>query len=356
MLYLFHGEDDLSRREAVKALLPAPGSDDSLEVSTFEGAADVQDIIQACSTLPFLTAKRYVLLRNFIAANTRRGKGGDDEEAAEPEPTADRKRPVQVLRDALPAMPESTVLIIEESGKAPANSVLVKYAKASGEEREFRPLQGAELSRWIRDQFEVRRMAVHPQAVQTLAAYVGPDLLLLEKEIDKLCAYASGRQVEQADVAEMVPSAEETKVWDMIDAAALGRPQQAMAQLRRLLADTANPPLRTLGAITNRFRTMVMIKELADQRLPDLAIAKQTGLQDWSVRNTRPLVRNFTLEQLKQVYERLLATDITLKRSPLDEKLTLELLILDIATRNLGRTEEPNPALEAELTGGMQRG
>jgi DNA polymerase III subunit delta len=180
---------------------------------------------------------------------------------------------------------------------------------------------------------------------------VGPDLLLLEKEIDKLSAYAGGQQVQQQDVAEMVASAEETKVWDMIDAAALGRPKEALGQLRRLLADTANPPLRTLGAITNRFRTMIMIKELADQRLPDVAIARQTGLQDWSVRNTRPLLRQFTLEQLGQVYERLLETDVALKRSPLDDKLTLELLVLDIATRNLGRSGQAAPTSMLPLAG-----
>jgi hypothetical protein len=93
---------------------------------------------------------------------------------------------------------------------------------------------------------------------------------------------------------------------------------------------------------------MIMIKELADQRLPDVAIAKQTGLQDWSIRNTRPLLRHFTLDQLKLVYERLLETDITLKRSPLDDRLTLELLVLDIATRNLARRE---PA--AEVVAGL---
>jgi DNA polymerase-3 subunit delta len=346
VIYLFHGEDDLSRREAVKALLPAAGSDDYLEVSVFEGAADVQQIIQACNTLPFLAGKRYVLLRNFIAANTRRGKGEGEEEPAEAEQAPAGKRPPQALRDYLPNMPDSTVLVVEESGKAPANSVLVKYARAEGEEREFRPLQGAELTRWIRDQFETRHAPVHPLAVQTLMAYVGSDLLLLEKEIEKLSAYAGGQQVTQQDVAEMVASAEETKVWDMIDAAAMARPQQALTQLRHLLADSANPPLRTLGAITNRFRAMIMIKELADQRLPDIAIARQTGLQDWSVRNTRPLVRQFTLEQLKQVYERLLETDITLKRSPLDEKLTLELLVLDIATRNLERRGTAPPVEE----------
>src|SRR5437588_8029877 len=117
----------------------------------------------------------------------------------------------------------------------------------------------------------------------------------------------------------MVSSAEETKVWDMIDAAAAGKPKEAITQLRRLLADSANPPLRTLGAITNRFRTMVMIKELADQRLSDVVIAHQTGLQDWSARNTRPLVRQLTVDQLRRIYERLLDTDITLKRSPLDD-------------------------------------
>jgi DNA polymerase-3 subunit delta len=350
MLYLVHGEDDLSRREGVKALLPASGSDEELAVSTFEGAADVQDVIQACSTLPFLTANRYVHLRNFIAANTRRGKSGEDDDVASEEPQKDRKRPVQALRDALPGMPESTVLIVEEAGKAPANSVLVKYIRANGEEREFRPLQGVELERWIRAQFEARQTAAHPRAVQTLMAYVGSDLLLLEKEIEKLCAYACGQQVEMADVAEMVASAEETKVWDMIDAAALGKPEQALTQLRRLLSDTANPPLRTLGAITNRFRAMIMIKELADQRLPDVAIAKQTGLQDWSVRNTRPLLRQLTLEQLKLIYERLLDTDIALKRSPLDDKLTLELLVLDIATRRLDR-EPARQQVEEALRG-----
>lgn len=350
MIYLLHGEDDLSRREAVKALLPPAGSNDELEVSVFEGSADVQEVIQACNTLPFLSGKRYVLLRNFIAANTRRGKGvaEDGEDSADqPEESRDKKRPVQTMRDSLPNMPDTTVLVLEESGKAPANSVLVKYVKANGQEREFQPLIGAELSKWIRSQFEARRTPVHPMALQTLMAYVGSDLLLLEQEIEKLCAYAGGQQVQQQDVAEMVASAEETKVWDMIDSAAAGRPKEAVNQLRRLLADTANPPLRTLGAITNRFRTMLIIKELADQRLSDFAIAKQTGQQDWSVRNTRPLIRHFTLDQLKQVYERLLATDIALKRSPLDDKLTLELLVLDIATRNLGSDAlERAPAVE----------
>jgi DNA polymerase-3 subunit delta len=352
VIYLFHGEDDLSRREAVKALLPPPGCDEYLEVSLFEGAADVQEIIQACNTLPFLTGKRYVLLRNFIAANTKRGRSAEEEEEAPPaesEQAPAGKRPPQALRDYLPSLPETTELILEESGKASANSVLVKYVKANGQEREFQPLQGADLTRWIRGQFEARQTPVHPLAVQTLMAFVGSDLLQLEREIDKLCAYANGEQVTQQDVAEMVASAEETKVWDMIDAAALGRPDQALAQLRRLLADSANPPLRTLGAITNRFRTMIMIKELADQRLPDIAIARQTGLQDWSVRNTRPLTRQFTLDQLKQIYERLLETDIALKRSPLDEKLTLELLVLDIATRNLERRRAAPPV--EELTG-----
>ncbi len=348
MIYLFHGEDDLSRREAVKGLLPAAGSDEYLEVSTFEGAADVQDIIQACSTLPFLVDRRYVLVRNFIAANTRRGKGADDAEGGEEaEAAQDKRRPVQVLRDYLPNLPETTVLILEEAGKAPANSVLTKYAKAHGDEREFKPLQGADLQRWIRGQFDARQTPVHPAAVTLLMAYVGSDLLLLEKEIEKLCNYAGGQQVQQQDVAEMVPSAEETRVWDMIDAAAMGQPKQALAQLRKLLADTANPPLRTLGAITNRFRTMIMIKELVDQRLPDVAIARQTGLQDWSIRNTRPLLRQLTVEQLRLIYERLLDTDIALKRSPIDDKLTLELLVLDIATRNLERPERRLPAEEA---------
>ncbi len=176
--------------------------------------------------------------------------------------------------------------------------------------------------------------------------YVGSDLLLLEKEIEKLSDYAGEHTVQEEDVAEMVASAEETKVWSMIDAAAAGKADSALLQLRRVLADTANPPLRTLGAIANRFRTMLIIKELSDQRLPDMAIAKRTGQADWSIRNTRPLLRHFTLDQLKHVHERLLETDIALKHSPLDEKLTLELLVLDIANRNFESPTKARIALD----------
>ncbi|MDE3074978.1 MAG: DNA polymerase III subunit delta [Chloroflexota bacterium] len=340
MIHLFHGEDALTRREAIKSVMPPPGSDGYAAVSIFEGQADVRGIIEACNALPFLAEKRYVLVRNFLTATGRRrrgvdGEGEDDGSDAATEEASGGPRPSQVLRDYLPRLPETTVLILEESGKVPATSVIYKFVKANGQERECRPLVGEELARWIRGQFAAREAPVHPVAVQTLMAYVGSDLLLLEKEIEKLAVYAAGRTVQETDVAEMVASAEEAKVWSMIDAAAMGRADAAVLQLRRVLADSANPPLRTLGAIVNRFRAMLLMKELADQRLSDQAIARRTGQADWSIRNTRPLLRRFSLGQLKRVYERLLETDVALKRSPLDEKLTLELLVLDIANRNL---------------------
>ncbi|MHB8619921.1 MAG: DNA polymerase III subunit delta [Chloroflexota bacterium] len=343
-MYLLHGEDHLRRREAVKQIMPAPGSDEYAGVSTFDAPVDVQAIVEAASALPFLTSRRYVLVRNLIQGGGRHGgsrrtKGvaGDDEpdEGPSDEPR-EGKSPAQRLRDALPNLPDTTTLVMEEAGKVPASSVIYKYARGHGEEREFRPLQGGELAGWIRDRFSAGETPVTPAAVETLMAFVGPDLLLLEQEIEKLTTYAAGHTVTETDVAEMVASAEETKVWSMIDLAAMGKGPEALTQLRRVLADSANPPLRTLGAIVNRFRTMLLVKALADQWLSDFAIGQKTGQPDWSVRNTRPLVRNFSVDQLTLVYERLLATDTALKLSPLDPKLTLELLVLDIADRRLG--------------------
>ncbi|MGH2366177.1 MAG: DNA polymerase III subunit delta [Chloroflexota bacterium] len=352
MIHLLHGEDALSRSRAVKELLPAPGSDAYAGVTLFEAPVEVQRIVEACRALPFLADTRYVLVRNFISFTTRRRRaGGESDEApasdADGEP-ASGPRPAQQLRDVLPDFPSSTELVLEESGKVPATSVLYKYARSHGEEREFRPLVGEDLLRWIRQQFAERQASVHPLAIQTLAAYVGPDLLLLEREIDKLCAYAAGRAVQEEDVAEMVSSAADTKVWGMIDEAARGNAPAALLQLRQVLADSANPPLRTLGAIANRFRLMLMIKELADQRLSDGAVAQRTGQQDWSIRNTRPLLRHFTLPELKRIHELLLETDIALKHSPMDDKLTLELLVLAIARRDLAPQESlPEPELDS---------
>src|SRR5205809_502748 len=81
---------------------------------------------------------RYVLLRNCRRGNARRGRGAEGEEAVPPEQPQERaptgKRPPRALRAFLPNLPQATVVALEESGKAPANSVLVKYARAEGEE------------------------------------------------------------------------------------------------------------------------------------------------------------------------------------------------------------------------------
>ena len=74
--YIFHGDDSISRDEALARMKEAMGKDGDLNRSEFDGAlTPVPEVLAAVKSLPFLADKRLVIARGLISHITRRGAG-----------------------------------------------------------------------------------------------------------------------------------------------------------------------------------------------------------------------------------------------------------------------------------------
>lgn len=319
MFYLFHGEDEFSRAEAVQNLKQRMGDDPAmadLNTTILDGRKiTLGELRHVCDTIPFMADRRLVIVEGLLGTLTAQG-GRKDKEAYDE------------LVTYLPQLPPTTRLVLVENRRIPQKHPVYQLALAEecGHVQEFSPPQRSTLLRWINDRVEGHGGQITAQAAGELAALVGNDLRLLDQEIAKLVAYAGDeRPVGVDDVHLLVSYAQEANVFHMVDALGRRDGRTAMRLLHQLL--NAQPPLALLGMIVRQFRILVQVKELSERGLGPREIAGELKLHKFVAEKGYHQARNFSMAQLETVYDKLVETDVAIKTGQLEPVLALDLLI-----------------------------
>ena len=152
---------------------------------------------------------------------------------------------------------------------------------------------------------------------------------MLANEIDKLATYVGDRaSIEIEDVRLLSASAQEARIFDLTDALAQRNRKQALNLLHDLLAD-GEPPLKLISTITSQVRSLLLVKELANDGLRIQQIVTATGMAPFVAEKALRQVGKFQTAQLEGAYRQLLATDAALKRSRMTPEMALDLLVVD---------------------------
>lgn len=358
MWHLFHGTDEFSMREALAALR-AQG-DFGANQDVFQGAeVTLAALISTCETFPFLSEQRLVVLEGLPkkASSTGRtgagsstdgagnssaggsGSAGASSGAKKKSATGkkgaasgtDPKAFLAELADYLPRLPETTVLVILVDEALEAAHPLVQAATRAGpgHARQFTPPRGADLERWISERARTRGSSSTSEAVKMLALYAGEHLRLLAGEIEKLALYAGpGGTIDAKTVRLLTPAAKQARIFDLTDALARRERGQALAILHELLEKDETPAGLT-AFIGAQVRTLMLVKDLSERGLRPQQIAETAGIHPFVVNKTLPLVRRFSLGQLKSAYRATLTVDGALKRSRMPAELALDLLVIE---------------------------
>ncbi len=333
-VHILHGEDDYSASEALRAVKVALGPAEALEPNTtvLEGRTlTLSHLKMVCDAIPFFANHRLVvvegLLGRFGEAHARRGGR---------RATRDGARGLAEwadLADYLDALPETTVLVLQDGKITPANPLL-KALSAKVQARYFPPMRGRELQGWITARARDAGARITPQAIALLAEFSGGDLRLLEQELRKLALYAGDSQVDEDMIRGLVSSAREARVFDLIDAVVQGRQAVAMQTLEMLLSQGEPVPLM-LTLLARQVRLMVQAKDLTEAGVqgPKLGAALGVG-SDFVVRKATEQARAYGMPQLRALYQRLLDTDLAIKTGELQDNLALELLVAEASIRS----------------------
>ena len=335
MSTLLHGSEDLIRAERLAAIRAGLGPAELAELSTTEldgRKTSLSEIRHHCDAIPFLTPLRLVVVEGLLASLQRRLQGAGRGSAA----ARERKE----LLSYLELVPETTHLVLVEADTLNTRNVVYKrLAELAGKGqaeivRCEAPAQ-SDLPAWVIHRAQQKGAQIESSAAADLATCVGRNLRLLDNELEKLVAYrADEGPIRRQDVRLLVPYLKEASIFDMVDA--IGRRDGAMAlRLLRELERDGAAPLYLLAMIVRQFRILVQVSDQMASGLDKQTIARNIGLHPYPTGKAMQQSRQWRMADLQAVYERLLATDLSIKTGKMPDDLALDLLVVELRERQL---------------------
>lgn len=324
MFYVLHGDDTYGQSEELAKLAAKMGDRELAELNTvrLDGRSTMWDELYThCSSIPLLADRRMVVVTGLLARLAERAD------------SAANQTYLERLVEYIPDLPPSTRLVFVESKSLHKNHPLLELARqrSDGYEHCFEKPTGNALTRWVRQRVNDEGGEIDTHTAGVLCAYVGDDLHHLRQEVQKLVAYTNGeRPISDQDIQLLTPSAQQANIYDMVDALGRRDGRSAIDIYHRLL-NTGAHPLALLGMITRQFRLMAQVKELAPRLGTADAIARELHQHPYPIRKILAQSANYTPDQLRTVYRKLLDTDVAIKTGQTDQALALDTLIAGLS-------------------------
>lgn len=332
MILFFYGEDNFRLKQKIKELkqkfIDASLGDTNLAV--LDGKTEPYDnIVRQILAMPFLAKSRLVIIENLL----KEGKPEVKEKIVE----------------FLPKIPASSVVVFVEEGSPDKRTALYKKLNQPKTSQEFKLLEGAELNKWIKDEVRRRGGEIESDAIDKLVEYVGNDLWRMANEIDKLTAYrlqtpekigslstVVGSHIAVSDIELLVKPMVESNIFDLIDAIGAKNQKKALYELHALLEAGQNE-LYILSMIVYQFRNLLIVRDFLDRGTTNqYDLAKKAKIHPYVAGKTLAQARSYGLDELKNIYAKLLDFDCAIKTGKMESRTALDLLTVKLCSQNPG--------------------
>jgi len=306
-IYVLHGDDafllDTHRREIVDRIVA--GGDPQVCVTSFDGSAELADVLDELRTVPFLAPRRLVILRDADAF-------------------------VKTHREAIEKFfekPPTSASLLLVVASWPGNTRLAKLVAKIGQAIDCSVGEKENLSGWIAKSASKRGKKIAPDASELLAQWVGRDLAALDGEIEKLSLYVGQReQINVQDVSSLVTASAGPAAYELTNAVTAGDAAWALRALGGMLR-TRGDEFKTLGLIAWHLRRAMTAKEKlaagADPRaaLPNMPYQPQKAFM--------AMLQRRSLRAFHDDFRKLIRADLAMK-SGTESRAALQELVVQL--------------------------
>jgi len=356
MLYLLHGDNEVSLREELAKLKAQVAKDPgiaALNITELEGGGvSLQQLQSLCFTPGFFSAKRVVVIMGLGAqvepqrraargreadlAIERDTQGGDDdqgeanrlEEGALTQYLVARPRELAGKLAALAA--ESELIFQDRVRLSDRNPLRQAIAAARGKVYFFPTPRPENLAAWVIQRVRKKGGRIRLDAAEEIGAFVGQDLLLLDQEIDKVLTYANQEEITTSHVGSLVSYARQAIVFSMVDALSIGDGATALQLCRQMLKEGSSASY-LFAMILRQFRILVQLQDFGSSGTTEEGIASALQLHPFAVKKGLPQALRFSKDRLKTIYEKLLQVDQAIKTGRLEPEVALDLMIVGLS-------------------------
>lgn len=206
---------------------------------------------------------------------------------------------------------ENILILVEE------NEVLGKIIDDFDKVNKFDLLNGLKLKDWIKKKVVLLESEIEEEAINKIVEYIGGDLWQINNELMKLSSYS--KKITSDNVSKMVRPKNEINIFDTLDAVAQKNKKKAISLLR-IHVDKGDSPIFLLSMIASQIRNIISVK--------NGAVVKQ--MNPFVYRKSVSQAKNFTMEDLKKIYSRILELDFEIKMGKINPDISLDVLISEI--------------------------
>ncbi|MDD3569782.1 MAG: DNA polymerase III subunit delta [Lachnospiraceae bacterium] len=309
--YIFYGTEQYLKKQYENRLRQEFSNDiaGDMNISIFNGEADVNSIIDAAETMPFFADKRLILVKDSKLFKV--GRKNDSEEIA----------------DYIEKIPQSTCLVFIED-EVDKRGKLYKVVAKAGRGVEFKTPEEKELIVWAQKQLKRSGVDIDTKTAVYFFSCIGSGMENAESELAKLAAYkGKGGVVSTENIDEICTRSLEAKVFDLVDAIGQRKTDKAVEIYRGMLM-AKEAPMMILTMITRQFRLMLQCRVLLEAGTPQPNIGNVLGQKDFVVRKCIAQAKNFTVETLKNAMKDCLEADIGIKTGEIKDDLAAEMIVI----------------------------
>jgi len=314
MILFLHGKDTYRMKEKLKEIIESykRANRNSLSLKFFDCQKKSENILKTlkdnlCQPSIF-KEKKLIILTN---------------------PLSDADFKEQFLKEKKFFLESDNIIVFYQEADFNKNNSLFNFLKKNVKTQEFELLSGIKLKNWVKKQFNDYKAKIDERALDLLLKYVGSDLWRMNNEILKLVNYGKDNLITEKDVVLQVRSNIEAEIFKTIDAIASKKKGTALNFLQRHI-DKGDSPLYLFSMINYQFRNLLIVKDFMEKGQPYNVIIKKSGLHPFVVKKTYSSCRQFSLGELKKIYQNIFQIDLNIKTGKINPEVALDLLVATI--------------------------
>ncbi len=308
--YLF-GEEDYLKEESFKKL-KASALDGVMVDFNFDlfygGETEISKIIGAASTLPVMSPRRLVVLKD-----ADRLKAPDEEQIT------------AYLEDPL----NSTILLLVGRNVDKRKKLYLAFNRSGAAVDHARPYE-REMPKWIRWVAGKKGYEISREACSYLVDVIGNDLGAIASEIEKVSLYVGERKsIGLEDVEAVTVDVKARTIFQLVDSIGTKDLKGSIGNLKKLL-DGGESPIMVLSMIARQLRLIWIGLDIMKRGGSEGDVKKGVKLPPFVFKNYLKQVRCFSGEELGDAFEGLAQLDIKFKSTGIDKVKALELFLFNL--------------------------
>jgi len=256
------------------------------------------EIYQEIMTPPFLAEKRLLVLENFLSSKHKKLQ----------------ERFLEKYESA--GLKEDTVLVFfEEKDKfrSKLQKTLCQKFKDEPFSQNFEKLSGREFAAWLTAELAERGFQIDGKALIHFQNNQPVDMWKTSQILEQITNFSKDKIISLETLKLFLEEKQDDNIFALIDAIFHKRKAQIFSSLEKQKKE--KDAHFVFAMVIRQIKILFQIKEAESKGIPvsSPAFAKQMGLHPFALKKSNEMLRGFSLEKIKALYEKLTKLDKEIK-------------------------------------------